>query len=619
LFAQEIGMKLTKLRIGVLVVGVLGLVGLGYAFSGPSDVQTFVTDVVKRGGIAQTVEVTGELKSVSDLELSFETSGTVAAIFVEVGDTVNAGDVLAELGTSELGAAAEQARQGVAAAQAELNLRLEGVSSEEEAVERAGVAVAEAQLSSASIDVNAALIAQSTGDAQDAVTVASAQSDYDQVAAQNAEATTQAAEDLDAALGAALIAIRSGLETTDQILGVENTLLNNEINEYVGILDRNVLNYAVDAFRQAADARDDAEDAVLALTSSSAESEVLAAYLAASAALSSTSNTLLYTSRVLDASMSDSGDFSNADLIALRVTIANERTAVSSAISSLLSAKQAYDSALRVAGERLTDAVNSLALAVAQQSSGVASRAAAVAKADAAVAVQTANVTQAQARLAQVLADPRDIDVAGLRASVGRAEAEYAAAVARLRKAQVIAPIDGVVSDIAFDIGEQVPAGTAMISQIAGDDVYELVLDVPEADIAKLAVGQSADVTFDAFGDRVVFVGAVYSVSPAEHTISDVVFYEVKVVLNTDQDVSMLKSGMSADVVIHSSDRTDALYVPNRAILEKNNTPYVRVPKGEREFEEVSVTVGLKADNGVTEILSGVTEGQTIIISIKTE
>lgn len=612
-------MQITKFRLGVLIVGILAVVGLGWAFSGPSNTQTFVTDTVQRGNLVQTVEVTGELKSVSDLSLAFETSGTVSVIRVAEGDAVKAGDVLAELGTSELGASTEQARQGVLAAQAELDLRLGGISSEEEASERAGVAVAQAQLDSAQIDLNAAMIAQAVGDTQDAASVATSQSDFDQVAAQNAEATLQAAEDLDAALDAALITVRAGLESADQVLGVENTILNIEIEQYVGLLDPNTLNDARATFEQAAESRDDAEDFVIALTSTSNEAAVLEAYAETSTALSLVSNTLLYTSRVLDATVSDSGDFSNADLVALRATIAAERSTVASAISALLTSKQAYDTAVRQADDRLTDATHALTLAKAQQDSGEATRSASVTKANASVAVQTANLAKAQALLAQVLADPREIDVAGLRASVGRAQAEYAAATARLRKAQIVAPIDGVVTNIVFDIGEQVTAGQEMIAEIALNDAYEITLDVPEADISKLAAGQTAAVTFDAFGDRVTFNGSVYSISPAEKVISDVVFYEAKVILSTDQDVSMLKPGMSANVTIFTDERNDVLFVPSRSVLERDNVPYVRVPKNDHEFEEVSVTVGLKADDGLTEIVNGVTEGQTVILSVKTE
>ncbi len=612
-------MNITKTRVIIAGGLLLGIGGFAWGMFGSAPTQTFVTDVVKRGDLQHTVEVTGELKSVTDLSLAFETSGTVSAVFVEAGDSVRAGDVLAELGTSELGAAAEQARQGVVAAQAELDLRLTGISSEEEAAERAGVAVAAAQLSAASTDLDTALLTEAMGNAQDAATVASAQSDFDQVATQNAEATEQASEGLHAALNTALIIIRTGLESADQVLGVENTLLNIDIDEYVGILDRNTLTDATEAFVLAADARDEAEDLVLALTEDALEADVLLAYANVSSAMTYTSNTLLYVSRALDASMSDSGDFSNADLIALRATIAAERTTVSTGMTALRTAKYTYDTALRQADDRLTDATNALALAEAQQHSGEATRSAAVLKAEAAIAIQTANMARAEALLAQVLADPREIDVAALRAAVARADAEYTAALARLRKAQVRAPIDGVVTRVAFDIGEQVSAGQEMIGEIAGNDTYEIILDVPEADIASLATGQVADVTFDAFGDRVMFSGSVYAVDPAEKVISDVVFYEVSVVLNTDQDVSMLKPGMSANVTVHTQERTDVLFVPSRAILERDTVPYVRVPKNEHEFEEVLVTVGLRADDGLSEIVSGVEEGTAVVISVKTE
>ncbi|MFA6018457.1 MAG: efflux RND transporter periplasmic adaptor subunit [Patescibacteria group bacterium] len=612
-------MKLTRFRIGLLAVTVALILGGIWFFTRPVTAQTFVTDTVKRGLLIQTVEVTGELKSVSDLSLSFETSGTLTSIFTNIGDVVKAGDVLAELNTSELGAAAEQARQGVVAAQADLDLKLEGISSEEEASERASLALAQAQFDAASIDLRSAVIAETAGNAQDAATVASSQSDYDQVAAQNDETISQAAEDLDTALIAGLITVRSGLEAADQILGVENGLLNIEYEPYVGILDITTISNAHDAFEEAMAARDSAEDAVLALTTSSTEAEVLVAYSRVYTALSFVSNTLLYTSRVLDASVSDSGTFSNADLVALRSTIAAERSTVSSAISSLISSKQLYDTALRQSTDRITDATNALALAQAQQDAGEASRSSAVLKAEASLAVQTASLSKAQALLNKVLADPRDIDVAGLKASIARAQADYDAALARLRKAQIIAPIDGIVTNIVFDVGEQVSVGTQMITEIAGNDTYEITLDVPEADISKLAVGQTADITFDAFGDRVNFSGSVYSLNPGEKVISDIVFYEAKVLLNTEQDVSMLKPGMSANVIIRTNQREDVLYVPTRTILERNGLPYIRVPKNSQEFDEVAVTMGLKADDGMTEVLTGVTEGQTVIVTVKTQ
>lgn len=611
-------MQTWKKRLLFTGISLFLLGGTVWAFVPRQAAQSFVTETVKQGTIFQTVEVTGELQSVSDLSLAFETSGTITAVEVAVGDVVKKGDVLAQLNTAELAASAEEARQGVLAAQADLEVKIAGISSEEEAAQRAQVAVVEAQVRSATTDLNAAYIAQVAGDAQDAASVASAQSDDDQAADQNAETTSQATEDLVASLHASLVTIRGGLESADQVLGVENALFTIDTRQYLGVLDQNTISDATAEYERAAEARDRAEADVLVLTSTSSEADVLVAYGNVSSAMSLVSNTLLYTSRVLDASVSDTRELSNDDLIALQASIAAERTTVTTASSALLTAKQAYDTALRQADDRTVDAANALALAQAQQAAGVASRAAAVAKAEATLAVQEASLLKAQADLASVLADPRDIDLVSFEAAVGRAQASYDAALARLRKAQILAPIDGIVTTVAFDVGEQISAGQEMITEISADDAYEITLDVPEADITKLAVGQVADITFDAFGDRVVFAGTVYAVNPAEKVLSDVVFYEAKVVLNTEQDLTMVKPGMSANVTIHTAQKDDALYVPTRAVLERGGVPYVRVPKNESEFEEVAVTTGLKADDGLTEIVSGLTEGQTVIVTVKT-
>jgi RND family efflux transporter MFP subunit len=612
---------MTRWKKRGLIFGVCGVVIASaiWASVPRSSGQMFVTETVKRGVLDQTVDVTGELQSVTDLSLAFENTGTITMVSVAVGDTVKKGDLLAELNTAELTASAEQAYQGVLAAQADLEVKLAGMSSEEETAHRAQVAVIEAQVDAAMIDLNTAIISQTVGDAQDTVSVASAQSDDDQVAAQNIEATEQAGENLRASLNASVGTIRSGLESADQVLAVENTLFAIDIKQYLGVLDQNTLTNAKEEYERAAAARDAAEDDVLALSLMSSQDDLLAAYEQASMAMSFVSHTLLYTSRVLDATVSDTRELSNDDLIALRATIASERATVSSTSSSLLSAKQSYDTSMRQANDRFVDATHALALAKAQQAYGVASRAAAVSKAQASLAVQQAGLVKAQADLAAVLADPRDIDLAGSYAAIDRAQAEYDAARARLRKSQILAPIDGVITNVALAVGEQITAGTEMIGAISLDGAYEIVLDVPEADIAKLAIGQNADVTFDAFGDRTVFSGSVYAVDPTETIISDVVFYAVRVVLNPDQDLSMVKPGMSSNVTIYTAHRDDVLFVPTRSILERGGVLYVRVPKSEHEFDEIPVTVGLKADDGFTEIMSGVREGDNVILTIQSK
>lgn len=597
----------------LLVIG-----GIWKATSSSAQV-TFVTDVVQRGSLQQTVDVTGELQSVTDLSLAFDTSGSVKTIKAKIGDVVEAGDVIATLGADELSAAADQARQAVLQAQASLDAKNAGISTEEEAAQRAGVAVAQAQVNAAGIDADNAQLQESTGNTADAAAVASSQSDYDQVSAKNVEAEAQASEDLETALTAALVSIRGGLATADQIFAVNNSLLDDEYHLYLGVNDPSSMSEGKAMFVQAEESRDAAENALIALSDAPTSAEISNIYLSTNTAFTQVSETLLYAARALDASVSDSGTFSNADLNTLKSTIAGERTTVASARGALESSKQTYDTVIRENADRFTDATNALSLAKANQSAGKANRSATVAKANATLLVQQASLTQSQAALDQVLAKPRGVDVAGLKAAVGSAEANERAALARLRKTEIVAPIDGVISDIVYDIGEQVSAGQEMVTMFAQGDAYDIALDIPESDITKIAVGQTADITFDAFGDKMKFSGSVYSINPAQKVIQDVVFYEAKVVLSGGNDEGVLKPGMSANVTILTNLRDGALYVPSRSVLEKDGQPYVRIPKNDHEFDERSVTTGLKADDGLTEIVDGVSENETVVVTVKSQ
>jgi hypothetical protein len=59
------------------------------------------------------------------------------------------------------------------------------------------------------------------------------------------------------------------------------------------------------------------------------------------------------------------------------------------------------------------------------------------------------------------------------------------------------------------------------------------------------------------------------------------------------------------------------LYIPYRAVLSKTGTDekYVRVLKNE-QIEERTVQLGLRADDGKVEILSGLSEGEEIVLKI---
>lgn len=593
--------KRTKWILGV--IGTLLAGGIVLAATQGGTPVTVVAETVKRGDLSQTVEVTGDTQAVVDVDLAFQTSGAIAGLNVEVGDKVRAGDVLAVLSNGRLSAAANQAAEAVKQAQAQLDVKLAGSTDEEIAVYEAGVAAAEASLASAKAEQEQT---QETGD----VNVAAAEDDLTHIGTSTAEALEHAQENELEALRSLVASVRSGLASADEILGVENTLANEEFDQDLAIGDTQSFIDATNAFKEAADARDDAENALLSIDVADIDSIESAADVVYDA-YEKTYTTLLEASHVLDATAADSATLSLDDLSAMKTSIASAIASLTADGSALVSARQALESAERAVTEDVTDVENALAKAKAARDQNNASAAASVASA-------TSGLVSRQAELAQIKADPRSVDLAGLEASVAIARAQYAAALADIADAQIVSPVDGIVTEVALDRGELATAGTTIITVLGTSDQYEIVMDIPEADIAKIEVGQKSNIIFDAFGDDRIFSGSVLSINPAEKLIEGVVFYEAKVILNSEEDTMGVKPGMSASVTIHTGDRTAALFIPKRAILEDAEGKFVRIPKDtEGNFDRRSVTVGLYADDGSAEILSGLNEGETVIVTIR--
>src|SRR3989339_266817 len=98
--------------IGGIVIILVIITGV-WAMSRSGQAQSFLTAEVTLGTILQTVDVTGEIESVDEVDLSFDATGTVNAVFFAVGEEVHADDVLATLEENELYADVISAQESV--------------------------------------------------------------------------------------------------------------------------------------------------------------------------------------------------------------------------------------------------------------------------------------------------------------------------------------------------------------------------------------------------------------------------------------------------------------------------------------------------------------------------
>ena len=122
-----------------------------------------------------------------------------------------------------------------------------------------------------------------------------------------------------------------------------------------------------------------------------------------------------------------------------------------------------------------------------------------------------------------------------------------------------------------------------------------------------------AKIKLDAYGSDVAFDAHLIAVDPGETVIDGVATYKVTFEFNTDDP--RLLSGLTADIDVLSSSRTDVLYIPTRDIFSKDGKKFVNLlvnPKTQ-EIKEVEISVGLKGSDSHTEVLSGLNEGDVIV------
>ena len=157
-------------------------------------------------------------------------------------------------------------------------------------------------------------------------------------------------------------------------------------------------------------------------------------------------------------------------------------------------------------------------------------------------------------------------------AAVAQSQAALKQAETNLSYARILSPIDGVVVDRQYDVGQTVAASfqAPVIFTIAQDlTKMQVLTNIDEADVGRVKVGQEASFSVDAFPDQ-PFKGAVSQIRLSPQTVQNVVTYPV--VLDVANLDLKLKPGMTANVQVPVDVRKDALRVANSALRFRPDT-----------------------------------------------
>jgi HlyD family secretion protein len=209
-----------------------------------------------------------------------------------------------------------------------------------------------------------------------------------------------------------------------------------------------------------------------------------------------------------------------------------------------------------------------------------------------------------------------DLATAGKSSETVQAQqAKVNQAVALVNDSRIYAPIDGVITKANPEVGEYVTVGTAGFA-VQTDGGYKIEAYIPEADIAKVKIGDKADVTLDAYGPYVIFPATVSASDLAETVREGVPTYKVTLIF--DNADPRIRSGMTANTEILTAKATGVLVVPTRAVVDDNGKKSVRLVSADgSKYAPVPVTTGLKGSDGTTEIVGGVAEGDKVVTYVK--
>lgn len=513
-------MAIKRKTIFIILAVVLALIALGYLLGGEESLK-FDSIIAERMDLIQEVNVTGRVQASDRVELAFEKTGRIAYVYVDVGDTVHAGQILIQLESSDVAAQIAQAEASLKIQQADLQQLILGSREEEIEVQKVKVVNAKVSLGESKRNlVN--VIQDGLTKSDDAV-----RNSIDQFFSN--PYGTQPKIDF-------LIADQQLEITVEQGRMFVETILDSWKISFVGLTEQNVADaYSLTAQENLNTVKSFLDNIALAI------------------------NDAIPTATV-----------SQTTIDGYKADVSTVRTNVNTAITNLFAAEEKFKNAQSA----LTLAEHELIL------------------------------KEAGATLEQIAAQEAKVEEA--KASVQNYRALFTKTIIR-------SPIVGVVTIQNAKRGEIVSANITLVS-IISESQFEIETNIPEADIAKVYVGDKARTTLDAYGDDVVFEVFVTAINPAETIIDGVATYTTTLqFVIADERV---KSGMTANLDIITAQLENVISVPWRAVLTKDGKKIVRIANN-GTFLEVEVDTGLRGSDGFIEIINGVNEGDRVITLIR--
>ena len=531
-----------KLWLALIIIVILG--GGGYYFYSQNmasaaeesgDEPAIQTAVARQGELVVSTTGAGSIVAAQEVSLAFGTSGTLTELLVQVGDSVQAGDVLA---------------------------RVDDTAAQE------GLTNAQIALTKAAMQTDAS--------------TTQAGISYDDISLTNAQ-----------------IALEEAQQNLDELLTWEPD--EDEIAQAEASLAAAQAGYSV-ASGQAVATSNNLELEAMSVTD--AEAAIVAAQEAYEQAFDPGREWELYTD---DPSCLAGQSYPDCTGQPYSTKLANEREAAINAVAraeeNLYVAQLNYESAVASSGSSSLANANSSVL-----NAQIALKAAQSGPTEDEIAAAETAVRQAELSLQQVM-----LNMEANQLNLTQAELNVAAAEETVAGTELIAPMDGTIMSVNYDVGESV-SGVMLTLANLEQPMIEAYLD--ESDLNMVGLGYEVDVVFDALPDD-TFVGTVVQIDPQLVNESGITAVRALVKLNEESFAKpqTLPIGLNATVEVIGGRAQNAVLVPVEALREISEDQYGVFVMEDGEPTLRFVEVGIM-DFTYAQILSGVEAGEEVTTGI---
>lgn len=594
--------------------------------------SVYTLGAVSRSAVFSSVAGSGQISSLNQADIKPQSSSSIKSIEVSVGQEVKKGDILVILDSRDLLRKVNDTYNSYLIAKNNLDLKLAGPSDED-------ILLAKSSYESAKNSYNNSLVSLETTkrNIEDNLRkaeqdLASAERSY-QIALLQADSSTESTNQevvstynsAKSSLDSAYLSLRSTIISADSILGLK-FYNSNDISHYENILGARDSSSRILAYNNFYRSKEKLEEFEKKYKFKSSfdyqEIEDLLELMEEALSISKDMMSAIYNMLI---NTITSSDFSQSQLDSLKNSASSGESSMLSTFNNIRSAILNIEKLKLNLGTSDLSTVNSLENSKNSLENSRINleklkfeNEKSLASAEYDVESKKMAYELAQIQYESKVSLPKEIDILSYRVQFSQAEANYVEAKENLEAAIIKSPINGQVAKINNKVGDDVSASTVILNIISHDKLAEITFN--EVDIAKIKVGQKANLSFNAISD-LYLTGEVVEVDSLGTTNQGVISYGVKISLDINDERIKPQMSVSADIII--GEAINVLSVTNSLIKkETSGLSYIEYfesnPNNLQEIitdelpDRKYVEVGFVGDSS-SEIKSGLEEGELIV------